>query len=230
MSGTVTAVLFDLDDTLFPQSAYLAGALGAVADAAGLVGIDRARMRQALEEATQAGSDRGDTIDRALEAVGRTEVDIAPLLAAFRAFVPVSLPPYPGTARALRRLAERVPLGLVSDGDVPGQRAKLSATGLEDLFSVVVFSDSFGREARKPSPRGMEEALRLLGRGPAEVVVVGDRPEKDVAAAVRAGIRAVRVRTGEYADLPDIDGTWASVATLPEAVALIEPLCSQVVA
>lgn len=229
MSGTVTAVILDLDDTLFPQAAYLAGALDAVAAEGGRMGLDVARFRRALDDAVRGGSDKGGTIDRALGAIGRPDLQVTPLLEAFRSFVPVRLEPYPGVRDALVRLAERVPLGLVSDGYVPGQEAKLAATGLGDLFSAVVFSDSFGREARKPAPVGMEEALRLLGEGPADVVVVGDRPEKDVVAATRAGMRAVRVRTGEYAARPDLPGTWASVDTLAEAVSLIEPLCGRVV-
>jgi hypothetical protein len=39
-----------------------------------------------------------------------------------------------------------------------------------------------------------------------------------VAGAAAAGIRAVRVRTGEYADLPDHPLTWATADDLPGAL------------
>jgi putative hydrolase of the HAD superfamily len=220
--GPVRAVLLDLDDTLYPQAAWLAGALDGVAAEASRRGLDGAVLRRALDDAVAAGSDRGDTIDRALAAAGMV-ADPAPLVAAFRSHLPSSLPTYPGTAAALERLAAAVPLGLVTDGDVPGQRGKLAATGLERWFQVVVYSDELGRRWRKPDPRPMREALELLGVPPAEAVVIGDRPDKDVAAAHALGSRAVRVRTGEYRDRPDLEGTWRSVASLAEAVREIEP-------
>ena len=40
-------------------------------------------------------------------------------------------------------------------------------------------------------------AMRALDATADEFVMVGDRPDKDVASAAGAGARAVRVRTGE---------------------------------
>lgn len=228
MSGAgerpVRALVLDLDDTLFPQAAWLAGAFDSVADAALRRGLDRSRLRAALDEALAAGSDRGDTIDRALSAAGLPGEDAGPLVEAFRSYVPARLEPYPGVAAALERLAAAVPLALVTDGYVPGQQAKLAGTGLERWFTVVVYSDAAGREWRKPSPRPMVEAVSRLGATAAETVAIGDRPDKDVAAAHAAGMRAVRVRTGEYRHRPDLPGTWRSVDSFPQAVRAVEPL------
>ncbi len=223
----VSAVLFDLDDTLYPQSSFLAGAFDAVADEAGRLGLDRDRFRRALDEALSEGSDRGNTIDRALAALGAPGTDAAVLVKAFHGFVPARLEPYPGVPAALGELGRRVPLGLVTDGHVPGQQAKLEATGLGSHFGVVVFSDEIGRSYRKPHPAGVAAALDRLGVPPAEAVLVGDRPDKDVAAALSLGMRAVRVRTGEYAARPDLPGTFASVETVAEAAALLLPLLAE---
>ncbi len=219
------AVIFDLDDTLYPQSEWLAGAFEAVAEAAAIHGVDRAQMRSALDAALESGSDSGHVIDRALElAAGDARVLVGELVRAFRGYLPGRLTPYPGVVEALETLAASVPLALVTDGDPPGQRGKLEGLGLARCFSVVVYSDDLGRHRRKPDPAGMIEALARLGERAEHVVAVGDRPDKDVAAASAARIRAVRVRTGEYAGRPDHHQTWRTVASVPDAAALIEPL------
>ncbi len=218
----IAAVLFDLDDTLYEQRAWLAGAWSAVAAAAAEHGVQREPFERALVAIAAEGSDRGRIVDRALERVGAPgDVPLAALLAAFRGAEPARIEPFPGVRDALARLREAVPIGLVSDGDVAIQRAKLRRLELEDAFDVVVWSDEFGRERRKPHPAPFRAALDALGVQPRDAVHVGDRPGKDVRGAIGAGLRAIRVRTGEYAALPDDPAPWRSAGGVPEAVALL---------
>jgi HAD superfamily hydrolase (TIGR01450 family) len=51
----------------------------------------------------------------------------------------------------------------------------------------------------KPEPLLYEMALARLGSTAAETVMVGDRPDTDIAGAVRLGMRSVLVRTGRFA-------------------------------
>ena len=219
--GPVDGLIVDLDDTVYPQRAFLAGACDAVAARAAEDGVDASALREALERALEGGSDRGGTIDRALAAVG-ADVPVAPLVTAFLSYRPERLDPYPGVPRALARLSRLVPLVLVSDGDPASQRAKLSATGVGEWFSAVVLCDELGREHRKPDPLGFRRALAALDLPPEAVVAIGDRPDKDVEGAHRAGVRALRVHTGEYAGLPEHPETWAVSDTLVEALAFVE--------
>ena len=66
----LAVVVVDLDDTFYPQSAYLSGAVRAVGTAAYNQGLDSAVVRTALAAEIAAGSDTGGTIDRALLAIG----------------------------------------------------------------------------------------------------------------------------------------------------------------
>src|SRR5262249_17986432 len=116
----------------------------------------------------------------------------------------------------LAQLREHVAVGIVTDGDVSIQQSKLRALGLYP--DVVVFSDAHGREHRKPDPLPFRHALAALGVGPREAVFIGDRPDKDVVGALRVGIRAIRVRTGEYSAIPDPPRTWASAQHVVEAI------------
>ncbi len=219
------AVVVDLDDTLYPQAAYLAGAAADVAAAAAAAGLDGARVHAALTRELASGSDRGGTIDRALLAAGVPAADVPglvpALVAAFTGHAPASLPPYPGVAEALAALGAAVPVGCLTDGNPAIQAAKLAATGLLPLLGEVLVTDTLGgRAARKPAPEGLRVLAGRLGVPADRVLVVGDRPGKDVAVAAAVGARAVRVRQGEYAAAPDDPAAWAVTADFPSAAAL----------
>jgi putative hydrolase of the HAD superfamily len=218
----IHAVLFDLDDTLFDQRQWLDGAWRAVAARAGAWGLDPDALLRALREQAAAGSDRGGIIDRALAQVGAAGTPVAPILDAFQTYTPTRLEPYRGVAAALEQLAARVPLGLVSDGEPGVQLAKLAALGLAPCFSTVVLSDQYGRAHRKPDPLPFRRALADLDVDADDAVFVGDRPAKDVAGPVALGMRAIRVRTGEWRTIPDDPRAWLSVDSVLDAVVLIE--------
>jgi putative hydrolase of the HAD superfamily len=218
----IKAVLFDLDDTLFPQSAWLGGAWHAVAARAATDhDVDATRLEAALVAVAAEGSDRGQIIDRALADVGAATIPAAPLVDEFRRYAPRSLAPYPGVREALTRLVGRVRLGIVTDGDPSIQRAKLKALDLTGTFSAVVMSDELGREHRKPDPWPFRAALEVLAVSPEHAVFVGDRPAKDIVGATSAGLRALRVHTGEWAAEPDAANTWATASTAAEAIDLV---------
>ena len=222
---TVRGVTIDLDDTLFPHSAFLSRAWSAVAAAGAAAGLPEQRFFDALMSECARGSDRGGIIDRAVAMVGAPNEVVPGLVATFRAFAPDRLAPYPGAVEALSALRRLVPVACVTDGDPGLQRAKLRALRLEDAFDAVVISDELGREYRKPHPAPFLFALDLLGVPASDAVHVGDRPEKDVAGPAAAGMAgAVRVRQGEYAEVPDdADGPTPLVTVLAvnEALRLI---------
>jgi putative hydrolase of the HAD superfamily len=213
----IRAVLFDLDDTLYPQAEWLAGAWRAVAAAAPDT-VDRDALLAALVDIAAEGSDRGRIVDRALDRVGHPQADVAPMVNAFRSHAPARLEPYPGAVEALTALGRLVPLGVVTDGDVDVQQAKLDALGITGLFAAVVISDRFGREHRKPAPRPFLAALHEMQVPAAHAVFIGDRPDKDVVGAVAVGMRAVRVLTGEYATVTSGPTPWRVVPGVREAV------------
>jgi FMN phosphatase YigB (HAD superfamily) len=219
------AFVVDLDDTLFPQADYLAGAAAAVADAAGRLGLDIAAVERALTKELAAGSDRPGTIDRALSAVGVPEAVlpglVPPLVDAFTGHAPDRLSPYPGVEVALRELARTAPVACLTDGNPVIQEAKLAATALRPHFDAVVITDRLGgRAARKPHPAGLIAVAERLGVTADRLLVIGDRPSKDVAVAAAVGARAIRVRQGEHAAAPDEPPAWAVTDSFPAAVTI----------
>jgi putative hydrolase of the HAD superfamily len=218
----IDAVLFDLDDTLFDQRAWLDGAWRAVAAAAWRQGVDAVPLLHALQAVCAEGSERGRIIDRALARIGATGVAVGPLVDAFRSHRPPELPLHAGVVPALARLGAAVPLALVTDGDPIVQRGKVEALGLDGVFDVVVLSDELGRARRKPHPAPFLRALDALGVPAAAAVHIGDRPDKDVAGANLVGMRAVRVRTGEYRQVKGDERPWREAPDAVAAMAIVE--------
>lgn len=219
----IDAVFFDLDDTLFPQAVWLAGAWERVA-AAAPAGVRRECFHDALVAVAAEGSDRGRIIDRALARVGAASVPVAPLVDAFRTHAPRVLHCYDGAAESVAHLRMSMTVGLVTDGDPRIQRAKLAALGLDGAFDVVVFSDELGRAYRKPDPTPFRRAARGAGVIPTRCVYVGDRPDKDITGARSAGfLGAVRVRQGEYLDVP----APRALANVPDVATAVDWIDAQ---
>ena len=189
------AVVFDLYDTLYPEASYvLSGFKAVAAHAARHMGWP---AEQALRELTRLYQEgvRGDTFNRWLRSRARESAElVAELVAVYRAHRPC-LEPFPGTLGLLESLRRSYRLGLVSDGYLEVQKAKLEALGLEPYLDAVVFSDRFGRAGWKPSPRAFEAALAELGVAPPDAVYVADNPAKDFLAGKRLGMYGLRLRT-----------------------------------
>lgn len=223
MNAPVRGVLVDLDDTLYPQAEFLGFAWQAVAERGGQLGLNRDDLLVALRAVAAEGSDRGGIIDRALTRIGAAGLPVTPLLAAFRATCPPRLSLYPGVLSALAELRRRIPIALITDGDVAGQQRKVTALGLDDAFDIVVFSDRWGRDHRKPHARPFQAALSGLAVPAEHGVMIGDRPDKDIAGATGAQVRAIRVGTGEYSARPDHPATWFRADTFADAVRGLQP-------
>lgn len=90
------------------------------------------------------------------------------------------------TVRGLRARGLRV--GVLTNGPSRMQRRKLELLRLEPELDAVAISEEIG--ASKPAREAYEAALALLGLPAAEVAMVGDHVENDVAGALAAGLGA----------------------------------------
>ena len=210
------AVVFDLDDTLYPERDFVLSGFRAVAAwLEARIGVPAAHGYDELRALFAAGV-RGNTFDRWLEERGLPAHAFVPeMVRVYREHEP-RLSPFPEVPELLAALRRGSRLGLVSDGPLAVQRAKLAAVGLEQFFDAVVFSDAWGREAWKPSLLPFTTVLERLGTPAAASVYVADNPVKDFLGARRVGMRTVRVRRpgGEYAHLGPPAGEHAPHATI----------------
>jgi putative hydrolase of the HAD superfamily len=205
MAG-LSAVLFDLDDTLLDYSggaeACWAASCAAVAlpdglDSATLVGAVREAGRWFWGDQGRHRRERTDMLRAwrkvAAEALRRCGIPDPGLAAAiageFARRRRERWTLFPDALQALRRLrAADVPLGLITNGDAGMQRYKIETHALEPFFDVIVIEGEFG--AGKPDPEVYHHALDALGAVAASTWMVGDHLEWDVAGAQRVGARA----------------------------------------
>lgn len=99
-----------------------------------------------------------------------------------------------GAAEAVRRLAERWPLAIVSDTGFASGAAQdrlLERDGLLEHFAVRIYSCDIGHT--KPRREPFLAAASGLGVQPGEMLHIGDIERTDVAGALAAGLRAVRI-------------------------------------
>lgn len=196
----ISALVFDLDDTLYPEREFVRSGFAAAGD--WLHG--EYEIAGLAEEATRlldAGM-RGRIFDEALARLGVREATtlVPTLVQVYRAHAP-RLALYPDAAWAIAEFRGRFSLGLVTDGYAATQRNKVAALGIAPEFGAMVFTDDLGREHWKPSVRPFERIADALDCAAHECVYVGDNPAKDFVAPNRLGWLTIHVRreNGEYA-------------------------------
>lgn len=188
------AIVFDLDDTLYAERDYVLSGLRAVADWARVeLGLPAGRSFAELNRLFESGV-RGDTFDRWLSGHGlRPNGRVAAMVDVYRRHRPqITLDR--GVRELLERLGRSHHLGLVTDGYLEVQRRKVAALGLEQHFRAIVYSDSLGRQAWKPSPRPFRLVLERLDVPSAAAVYVADNPAKDFRGARLVGMATIRIR------------------------------------
>lgn len=213
----VHAVTLDLDDTLWPFAPVAAGINDAL-EAWMAEHAPRTAARydhEAVAEAVAAvrarpdhpahdmGATRRAVMAILLEAAGEDPALAEPAYAVvYAARQRVAL--YPDAADALDRMAARVPLLAVTNGN-----ADLELTGVSRWFVGAVSALDVG--VAKPDPRVFAVACERLGVPAAEVLHAGDDLRTDVGGALAAGLQAAWVHRdfrgsapGEALRMPDL--------------------------
>ncbi len=111
----------------------------------------------------------------------------------FRAALPRFVKPVAAVTSVVREVASRHRTVAITNGG-PGQRRKLRAAGLDDLFEHVVVSAEF--RGRKPGGAIFREAARRVGVSLPSMLHVGDDAVADIAGASRAGMRTCWIARG----------------------------------
>ena len=216
MTFPIRAITLDLDDTLWPFApigvrveqtldAFLREHSPATADMYPIEKMRDLRTR-VFAENPQLLHDlaglRQLTIETALRDSGG---DLGLLDAAYEVFYAErnKVEYYPDSLAALERIAARVPVAAVTNGN-----ADLDRVGIGHLFAFTLGSREHG--AAKPDASIFHAACDRLGCAYGDVLHVGDHIEADVAGAARAGLKSCWInreaRRWEHPELtPDLE-------------------------
>ncbi len=208
--------LVDMDDTLFEERDFVRSGFKAVATHIARWGMEPDLAWDFLQARFSAFG-RDKIFNHLLEKFegkatpGRT----AELVDVYREHQPqISL--YPGVPDLLLALRSRGKVVVVTDGLTSVQEHKFAALGLDRLVDRVVFCDATGHP--KPDPQSL---AGLVEPGAQDAVLIGDRPDHDLALAERLHIDSIRVRTGRFRSVPN--SPWVPVADVAEFAILLEP-------
>jgi putative hydrolase of the HAD superfamily len=188
------AIIFDLDDTLYPERAFVLSGLRAAAEwLSRQVAVSADQCANGLTDLFEAGV-RGSTFNVWLERA-HLPLDLVPgMISAYTVHTPM-LKLYDDVIPAFTSFREQgLSLGLLTDGYAEVQNRKIAALDIRPWFHAITLSDDLGRHYWKPSAVPFQRTLQLLRITGAEAVYVADNPEKDFLGARAAGLRSIRLR------------------------------------
>ncbi len=204
------AVLFDLDDTLYPyrpcneagkKAAHeRARTLGYEVDAAAFETCYQRGRREVKRDidGRAAAHDRALYFKRALKlSTGEPQLDHAHDLgrAYWEAYLE-AMELFDETIPTLETLGERdIAIGITTNLTTRIQLAKIDRLGLAQYVDAFVTSEEVGRE--KPASVMFTVPLARLDCRPSEAVMVGDNPNADIAGANAVGLETVLLEHDE---------------------------------
>lgn len=185
------ALIFDLDDTLYPERRFALSGYAAVA--ARLAETDGVPARESLRVLVHALAQghRATAFQRLAETLGIDPARVADWVETYRQHSPrLRLPR--SARRMLVGLRQRWSLGLVTNGLREVQQRKVEALGVDHLVDGVVLAGLTG-QGGKPAAAPFLAVCEALSVSPARAVFVGDDLIRDVLGARRVGMKTIRL-------------------------------------
>jgi putative hydrolase of the HAD superfamily len=189
----IQALIFDLDDTLYPERDFVISGYRAVA-------------RHIADSHAFSFDEIFSAMTVTLETLGRRKVfsallvrfpgisiPLTQLIEVYREHSP-SINLFPGYLELLKDLAARCRLGIITDGLPDIQARKVRALGIGSIMDKIIYSWEYGSERGKPHPLSFSLMLESLQTDPRSALFIGDNPEKDGRGAHGVGMRYAQIQ------------------------------------
>lgn len=213
------AIVFDLDDTLYLQKDFKISGFQAVATwmAHNGYGHRHVILKELLEILEHFGPSYPFMFDRLLERTALPTLILPELIQVFNEHNP-EIALFPGVQELLSNLRKKFKLGILTDGRLSVQQAKIRSLKLESLMDCILYSDTLGMvKPAEPLFKWFENYFQLQGPS---IAYVADNPIKDFSGAKKRRWITIRVLSGEHAKREANSGNDAEF-TLPR----IDCLC-----
>ncbi len=193
----IETVVFDLDDTLYPETEYVKSGFKAVDRYLVSRGVVKSSIYRSLWDLFSSGL-RGTIFN---ESLVKARIDPSPeliqqLVYQYRTHIPdISL--YRDAAEVLQQLKGKRKMALLTDGYGEAQKNKVTALGIKHFFDTIMYTDDLGRECWKPHTSGFIAIMNKLEVAGSRCVYIGDNPSKDFAAPRSLGWKSIRIQRAE---------------------------------
>jgi putative hydrolase of the HAD superfamily len=190
------ALVFDLDDTLYPERRFaLSGYAAVSAHVAARYDVSRSRAFGLLRRELVAGR-RAQSFQVLADRLHLPETIVFEWRDIYRDHEPQLR--LPAATRAVLSAARASwKLAVLTNGIPAIQRRKVAVLGLSSLVDAVIYAHEIGEG--KPDPAVFLAACSAVDVPAGASVMTGDNPWCDVDGARRAGLRAIRIRRGLHA-------------------------------
>jgi len=219
----IKIIVFDLDDTLYPERQFAESGFRAVSTWLKSSGITEKELFPEMWRQFCEGT-RGTVFNDVLKGAGIVPEDslIKKLVDVYRAHKPtVSL--YPDALFILNHFHEKKKLGLLTDGYLQTQENKVKALEIEHFFDIMVLTDEIGRKFWKPHPSGYKKVMDRFGLSGNECLYIADNPKKDFYGALSLGWKTVQIKRadGIYRDEASTDTDCQADITVGDLYQLV---------
>jgi FMN phosphatase YigB (HAD superfamily) len=223
-------LFFDLDGTLCrPRMPFLPIFLASCAPLIASPLVDTQLLLQAWAEALEAPghSTTAGCLARALSSCGAPAPEqlVASCARSLAADWAATQELAPGAESTLASLAERRPLGIITNGPSDSQHAVIAALHLERFVRWRIVSGDAAVGIRKPQPGIFEHALSMSASRPEQTWYIGDSLVNDIAGAAGAGWRTCWISAHDAriaAGLPAPDARITRLDELPRVLGQYE--------
>jgi len=196
----IKAVIFDMDDTLFPSTEFSERARRNASRAmveAGLAATPEKVFIELAKIVAKKGSNYEHHFDDLCKKFGCPDRDrvVAAGIVAYHN-TKASIQPFPETVRTLLTLRDAgYVLAVASEGQAVKQWDKLIRLGLDHMFHHVFVTNAKCAGKNKAFYAKIAKSLRIPA---SQMLMVGNNPSKDIAPANQAGFRTARIRVGRW--------------------------------
>lgn len=195
-------IVFDLDDTLFPEHQFVYSGFHAVGEwvlnRCGVFGFFD--LAWSLFQAGQRRTIFNQTLKQ-LEVEYDAEL-ISQMVQVYRQHNPkISL--HPDADWAIDFFSSDRTIGMITNGFLETQQKKVRTLGIEQRINHILYCDTLGAEYWKPSFVPYQKMMELTGFQGKNCAYIGDHPAKDFIGAKQLGWTTVRIcrDDGEYASM-----------------------------
>ena len=181
--NNLDVIIFDLDDTLYSEKEYVKSGYKAIAK-------EYPQIKNMEEKLWAAFENGKPAIDYVLEQENLL-IEKENCLKIYREHKPnISL--YLGVRELLERISKQKHLAMITDGRPNGQRLKIQALKIDDLFEKIIITDELGgSKFRKPDGKSYSLIRKYFNTEYDRCVYIGDNLSKDFIYPNKIGMKSI---------------------------------------